>query len=458
MSAKISAIVLLIATVPLVAVLAQDGAPAGKPQERPRVEMPPGLSCAACHSAEATRPVLHKAVSQGCDTCHEQEGTKHAFKLTLPLEKLCVDCHKDKIDADAKVGKLHPPVQKNECTKCHDPHGTVREKLLLPQTQSCLSCHAAKVSLTQPCVHKPAATDCSSCHKGHSSPKAKLLVSEPPELCFGCHKTFNAGVSEALTHKPVRDGDCGSCHAPHESGTKKLLLQPLTALCLDCHDEVKKTIATAKTPHKALAEQRSCLTCHDAHGGKAPKLLRADTAAKLCFECHKDMAKHVAETANNPHRPVANGDCAACHAPHGGGLKLLKGTNPETLYAPFDAASYGLCFGCHKATLVTEKNTTTATGFRNGDRNLHALHVGRDKGRTCRDCHDVHGAVQPKLIRSTFKFGDWDAPIRFQATRTGGTCAAACHVQAAYDRDTPKASLTLKAPSKPGDTDGLPGK
>lgn len=441
MSRRFLASVLVLALASTVTVLAQDAS-------RAPTEIPPGLDCASCHSAQTSWPHLHKAVSQGCDACHDQEGKKHVFKLTMPVEKLCLDCHKEKIDADRKVGKLHPPVEKSDCGKCHDPHGSAGEKLLKPQPDSCLQCHSTKVLLKSACVHKPVREDCGTCHKGHASPNEKLLTQPLPALCLDCHDEINKKVPPALQHKPVKEGECTlACHTPHAGPNAKLLQQPLVDLCLDCHDDVKKAISTAKTPHKALGEARACLTCHDAHGGKSPKLMREDTTAKVCFQCHKDKAKHVAETANNPHEPVAKGDCAACHSPHGGTTKLLKRTYPETFYAPFDAASYGLCFSCHKSGLATEKTTTSLTGFRDGDRNLHAVHAAKsEKGRTCRACHDVHGAAQPKLIRTSFKFGDWDAPIKFQVTQTGGKCSPACHVAKEYDRETPRSAPSLLLP------------
>ena len=36
------------------------------------------------------------------------------------------------------------------------------------------------------------------------------------------------------------------------------------------------------------------------------------------------------------------------------------------------------------------KQESTITSFRDGQRNLHVVHVNRDdKGRTCKTCHDM---------------------------------------------------------------------
>jgi len=59
---------------------------------------------------------------------------------------------------------------------------------------------------------------------------------------------------------------------------------------------------------------------------------------------------------------------------------------------------------CHKEALVTTGKTVTITNFRNGEINLHMLHVNQNKGRTCRACHDVHASDQEDHIREEFRF------------------------------------------------------
>jgi hypothetical protein len=87
--------------------------------------------------------------------------------------------------------------------------------------------------------------------------------------------------------------------------------------------------------------------------------------------------------------------------------------------------------------VVLDKRTTSLTNFRNGDRNLHFLHVNREKGRTCLACHEVHAGSQERKIRVSTPFGEWKIPIKFSMTSTGGTCAASCHVEKKYDRKRP---------------------
>ena len=118
-------------------------------------------------------------------------------------------------------------------------------------------------------------------------------------------------------------------------------------------------------------------------------------------------------------------------------MKMLKHFFAEKFYNPFDPQLYSLCFECHKQDLVLDERTTVLTNFRNGDLNLHYLHVHRKKGRTCISCHEAHGGSQESQVRRSTPFGVWDIPVGFTKTPTGGKCLASCHVTKEYDREKP---------------------
>ena len=93
---------------------------------------------------------------------------------------------------------------------------------------------------------------------------------------------------------------------------------------------------------------------------------------------------------------------------------------------------------CHDKQLVTLKNTAGLTGFRNGDMNLHYLHVNKvDRGRTCRACHDTHAGPHEFHVRDKVPYGSWEMPINFKKTEAGGSCAPGCHKPFTYDREKP---------------------
>ena len=93
------------------------------------------------------------------------------------------------------------------------------------------------------------------------------------------------------------------------------------------------------------------------------------------------------------------------------------------------------------------KETDTVTGFRNGTKNLHLVHVADPKrGRTCRACHSTHASTNPMHMAETVPFGNWQMPIDFTRTRTGGSCASGCHRKLSYDRENP---VKLTGPVNP---------
>jgi predicted CXXCH cytochrome family protein len=139
------------------------------------------------------------------------------------------------------------------------------------------------------------------------------------------------------------------------------------------------------------------------------------------------------------HGPIKQRDCSGCHNTHGSdNFRILRKNIAPVFYAPFDPKNYDLCFNCHEKTLVLDARTTTLTGFRNGDQNLHFVHVNKSvKGRTCRACHDAHATNNPRHIRNAVPFGAWELPVGFNKTDTGGSCLPGCHQRFDYDRNNP---------------------
>lgn len=169
----------------------------------------------------------------------------------------------------------------------------------------------------------------------------------------------------------------------------------------------------------------TCLTCHDMALVSGERKL-ANVAVQL-------------RTSPAVHKPAADGMCQACHTPHGSMQpSLLKDSYPAGNYAKYDRANYGLCWQCHEPTLVEATATRTATEFRDGERNLHHVHVAQfGKGRSCHLCHTAHAADGSHLLRETIRFGKWEGPLDFTEAPNGGSCASACHRTKDYDRAAP---------------------
>jgi len=203
-------------------------------------------------------------------------------------------------------------------------------------------------------------------------------------------------------------------------------------------------VSTAGVGHEPVTTGKNCANCHNPHGSDVPRIL-ADTEIHLCLGCHDepmdtpngpivDMKSWI-DTNPEHHGPIRDGNCTGCHQPHGSeNFRILQHTFPRRFYAPFSLDTYALCFECHEETLVLDARTTTLTGFRNGDVNLHYLHVNQQKGRTCRACHEIHAGTRPKRIKDFVPFGSWMYPVNFEKSETGGRCTPGCHVERAYDR------------------------
>lgn len=254
-------------------------------------------------------------------------------------------------------------------------------------------------------------------------------------LSASCHADLIKGAS---VHAPVAAGECESCHIPtgipHPGEGEGF--RPVAeggALCYGCHEDFSRR-PRVHGPVKA----GNCSVCHDPHAGAGPMLLRR-AGGEACFACHGGIQRHVMGSAF-AHPPVAEGRCGDCHDPHGSQHRPhLRAYYPREWYVAFSEENFALCFKCHDSKAFLYQRTSAATGFRNGDRNLHYLHVNKpDKGRVCRICHGVHGADQAKLVQSrTPGFGRWDIPVELTVTATGGTCLAGCHNPKTYDRVRP---------------------
>ena len=320
----------------------------------------------------------------------------------------------------------------------HPAHSPIKEG------ESCVSakCHNEMTKVRY--VHAPVATGaCLICHTKIKEEPPFGLISTGVDLCWRCHKNQKLLIGQSkYLHKIVKDEGCIGCHNSHGSKTTKFLLsKDELTLCVDCHkkatEKMMSQIASATVVHKPVAEGR-CAGCHSPHASNYQNLLKAGPKdVALCFSCHKKMAQQT-KNAVYKHGPVQQEMCSTCHEPHAGYVaKNLKYNFDKKFYNPFDLAVYSLCFKCHKETVVMDKRTTYLTNFRNGDRNLHFLHVNRQKGRTCLACHEVHMSSQRRHIRKLTPFGTWEIPIDFTLTPTGGKCSANCHIPKEYDRENP---------------------
>ena len=331
----------------------------------------------------------------------------------------------------------------------------------LDYSRDCTSsgCHADLIKTKV--VHAPvAAKECDACHQpdfgelsrvAGTGPHKFTWAAEQNELCYECHDEdeFDGKVK----HAPMEQGQCTACHDPHGGAHRMNLVMTQPQLCFECHDEVADSVEDADIVHGALASDRKCTACHNPHAADVKSIL-IQQSMELCLSCHDDAIEAASGTAGNiaallkenpeHHGPVGNGNCLACHSPHASEqFRLLNAAYPRSFYAKFEEDTYALCFDCHDIEIFEDEHTGELTEFRNGNVNLHYLHVNRPvKGRTCRACHDPHAAKNKKMIAESVAFGGWRIPLNYQSTASGGSCLPGCHKTYRYDRENAVANLS----------------
>lgn len=421
---------------------------------------------AECHADYSKRAYVHGPTALGdCKVCHKPlNPQEHTYKPAREGPDLCQYCHLDQTTKKY----LHDPLEKKgDCVQCHDPHGSDNNFFLSSKTvaDSCKECH--EVTKDMKFLHGPiAAGECTVCHNPHGSDYERLLDIDPNELCFTCHEvTMNELKKFEFVHEPAK-GECTGCHDVHGANNAQMLIDDAPKLCYSCHEDIQKMVETSKYKHSAVTEKDSCLYCHTPHASTVKSGLK-DTPIKLCMTCHdKPIEKSKGEileafTAQIEgkkflHGPVAEQDCAGCHTSHGSEhFRLLVKEYPPQFYAPFSKENYGLCFSCHSESVVLTRETENLTDFRNGNVNLHFLHVNKERrGRTCRSCHATHASNLPRHIRKSVPYGKWELPVQYKKTKTGGSCEPGCHLPYAYDRRAPVEYKKPKPPTANATTKG----
>jgi len=185
-----------------------------------------------------------------------------------------------------------------------------------------------------------------------------------------CH----AGLGEFPTvHYPVQDQDCLSCHEqkltehPGQDGKKSFaLIAQGSDLCYQCHDRM----GTEKFGHLPVREGE-CLACHDPHGSSFPNLLAVgENQRELCLGCHDSGPFEQ----KYEHGPVALGACTYCHTPHGSSRKGLLREDAQQL-----------CLGCH-------------SDMAEGLKQAAVIHPAVTD-LSCVSCHMPHGSAEPGLLK-----------------------------------------------------------
>jgi DmsE family decaheme c-type cytochrome len=177
-------------------------------------------TCLQCHERGARlfwQGSSHESRDVACTNCHKiMESVSERSQLAKATEiETCGQCHLQKRAQQMRSSHMPLREEKMTCTSCHNPHGTVTEKLLKANSvnDACYTCHAEKRG---PFLweHPPVTESCTNCHDPHGSNHEKMLKTAKPRLCEQCHVETRHPTRPQDTRQTrfVMGRQCTNCH------------------------------------------------------------------------------------------------------------------------------------------------------------------------------------------------------------------------------------------------------
>ncbi|MFQ6008904.1 MAG: cytochrome c3 family protein, partial [Candidatus Zixiibacteriota bacterium] len=192
--------------------------------------------CYDCHKKEkaefTSRKYQHQpSKDENCEACHKRHGFAQQLILQEITNDLCYSCHSD-LREHYSSGFVHFPVSDGKCWDCHNPHSSDKKGLLRSGPEGaddpglCLLCHKKDLEpfLEATFAHEPfAQLNCLRCHDPHNSPQDALLVDDPFTLCGSCHDKDDEKTRQAHEDMHIEGLVCNNCHSGHASDAEGLL-------------------------------------------------------------------------------------------------------------------------------------------------------------------------------------------------------------------------------------------
>lgn len=175
-----------------------------------------------------------KIYVESCETCHgpgslHVQGGGDKSQIVRANPETCFACH---IDIKGKFSlQYHHPVPEGRmvCSDCHNLHGNdvhtniqaIGQVTLQDKDEICFKCHKAQRGPFA-FEHEALRDGCTICHDPHGSIVDRLLVAGPTTLCLSCH--FEPDLNSQCRFGGVNHGNF-----PNGTGVTS---------CLDCHTRV----------------------------------------------------------------------------------------------------------------------------------------------------------------------------------------------------------------------------
>jgi DmsE family decaheme c-type cytochrome len=213
-----------------------------KPSELSLTEQ--GEVCGSCHLTTHQSAMVttdpHMKADLSCTSCHSVHGNRNNYLVKEDLNNFCVSCH-EATAAEFSRRSAHPIESGNiRCVDCHDLSTITNREFNVGFDWTCQSCHEDKAGpfpYEHPVVysHLVEGGTCMECHEPHGSVNDRLLKQTGRALCLQCH-------SVPQGHQVMHSGlgskyDCVQCHDEiHGSFSNRILLDPDLGdkMFLDC--------------------------------------------------------------------------------------------------------------------------------------------------------------------------------------------------------------------------------
>ena len=149
-------------------------------------------ACLGCHQGGKRMHwtgSTHESRDLACTSCHQVHVEHDRVRDQRTQTEVCFNCHKEqRVQMNRRS---HHPVKEGEmaCSDCHNVHGSIFPGQLVRDNvnDTCYQCHMEKRG---PFVynHQPVQEDCTICHNPHGSTHEYLLNARTPWLCQQCHE------------------------------------------------------------------------------------------------------------------------------------------------------------------------------------------------------------------------------------------------------------------------------